>query len=218
MWRGCRTTRCRSEIWRVSEPLRFGEGSDGCRAFAIYIPTGLLESTIVTTITVMARGGGRGAIIRKALEFLRPPRRRARGGGRARPQGFTERQSSRFARGARRLRREAGLPDGDLVIHGSRVRGTARNDSDIDVALRVGDREFFDLAERCLERTHPGTRLRETMLHRINHNGQLSSFDLGTDFQRLRRQLLDSESPFPVQFSVLRRGGRLDTGPFTPLD
>ncbi len=160
-------------------------------------------------------GRGKGAIIRKALEFLRRPKRRA--GGRLIPQGFTERQSTRFARGARRLVREGRLPDGDLVIHGSRVRRTARNASDIDVALRVGDREFFDLAERCLARTHPGTRLRETMLHRINHNGQLSSFDLGQDFQRLRRQLLDSESPVPVQFSVLRRGGRLDTGPFSPL-
>jgi len=134
------------------------------------------------------------------------------------PQGFTERQFERFSRGARRLRKQANLPDGELVTHGSRVSGTARTGSDIDVALRVDDATFFDLAERVLARARPGTHLRETMLDRIRRNGQLSSFDLGPEFQSLRRELLDSESPVSVQFSVLRKGGRLDTGPFIPLE
>lgn len=159
-------------------------------------------------------------LLREADDVVRRAMRGTSWGGRGRaiPQGFTQRQISDFAQGARRLRRRAGLPDGDLVIHGSRVRGAARATSDIDVALRVSDREFFDLAERSLARAHPGTRLRESMLRRINRNGQLSSFDLGPEFQRLRRELLDSQSPVRVQFSVLRRGGRLDTGPFTALD
>jgi hypothetical protein len=133
------------------------------------------------------------------------------------PQGFTERQFTRFARGARRLQREAGLPPGDLVVHGSRVRGTARTGSDIDVALRVDDRAFFDLSEKALARARPGTRLRQSMLRRINGNGQLSSFDLGSDFMRRRRALIDEHSPHVVQFSVLKVGGKLDTGPFRPL-
>ncbi|BBH70840.1 hypothetical protein ACTI_75250 [Actinoplanes sp. OR16] len=136
---------------------------------------------------------------------------------RATPQGFTDRQFRRFAHGARRLQREAGLPAGDLVVHGSRVRGTARAKSDIDVALRVDDRTFFELAEKALARTYPGTRLRNTMMKRINGNGQLSSFDLGPEFKRLRLDLLDPHSPQVVQFSVLRIGGKLDTGPFRPL-
>ncbi|MEV6304807.1 nucleotidyltransferase domain-containing protein [Actinoplanes sp. NPDC051861] len=133
------------------------------------------------------------------------------------PMGFTERQFARFARGARQLQRHAGLPDGHLVVQGSRVRGTARPSSDIDVALRVDDRTFFELSEKALARARPGTRLRESMLRRINGNGQLSSFDLGPEFQRLRHDLLDPESPHPVQFSVIRVGGKLDTGPFRPL-
>jgi predicted nucleotidyltransferase len=134
------------------------------------------------------------------------------------PQGLTRRQFGRFARGARRLRRELGLPKGDLVVQGSRVRGAARAGSDIDVALRVGDREFFDLSERALARAPAGSKLRKTMLRRIRENGQLSSFDLGREFTQARRRLLDPESPFPVQFSVLRRGGKLDTPPFLPLE
>ncbi|MEU4561122.1 nucleotidyltransferase domain-containing protein [Actinoplanes sp. NPDC023936] len=133
------------------------------------------------------------------------------------PQGFTARQLARFARGARQLQRQAGLPDGDLVVHGSRVRGTARTGSDIDVALRVNDRTFFELSEKALARARPGTKLRDSMIRRINGNGQLSSFDLGSDFHRRRRDLLDAETPHKVQFSVLRIGGKLDTGPFRPL-
>lgn len=133
------------------------------------------------------------------------------------PQGFTERQFWRFARGVRRLRKLANLPDGELVIHGSRVIGTARTTSDIDIALRVDDTTFFELAERVLGRARRGTRLRAAILDRIRRNGQLSSFDLGVEFQSLRRKLVDAESPVPVQFSVLKIGGRLDTGPFLSL-
>jgi hypothetical protein len=75
------------------------------------------------------------------------------------------------------------------------------------------------LAEKALSRTHPETRLRQTILKRIRENGQLSSFDLGPEFQKLRRGLLDAESPIEkLQFSVLKKGGKLDTGPFLPLE
>ncbi|GAA4602551.1 putative nucleotidyltransferase [Actinoplanes octamycinicus] len=132
------------------------------------------------------------------------------------PQGLTDRQFNKLARGARQLRRQAGLPDGDLVVQGSRARGTARAGSDLDVALRVDEQTFFDLSEQMLSRARLGTKLRERMLRRIRKNGQLSSFDLGHDFQNLRHTLLDPESPYDVQFSVLQIGGKLDTGPFIP--
>ncbi|WP_033339737.1 nucleotidyltransferase domain-containing protein [Catenuloplanes japonicus] len=134
------------------------------------------------------------------------------------PQGLTDRQWQRFSRGARQLQRDARLPPGDLGVHGSRARGTARSDSDIDVALRVDDRTFHDLAQRALARAPEGTRLRRTMLRRIRNNGQLSSFDLGTEFTNRRQALLDSHVSVPVQFSVLRRGGPFDNGPYIPLD
>lgn len=175
----------------------------------------------------MARFAGRAeaGLFRPALKWLlkdveRGSARKAAGNlhlDRRIPQGFTERGFKRFARGARQLRARSGLPEGELVAHGSRVRGTARAASDIDVALRVDDKTFFDLAEKSLSRAHPGTKLRASMLKRINGNGQLSSFDLGPEFQRMRRELMDSESPFKVQFSVLRQGGKLDNGPWLSL-
>jgi hypothetical protein len=133
-------------------------------------------------------------------------------------QGFTERQFKRFALKARQLVKEARLPEGDLVVQGSRAKSLAKNASDIDVALRVDDRTFFDMAEKVLARARPETRLRASMLRRINVNGQLASFDLGTDFTRLRRAMLDPESPYKVQFSVIRKGGKFDNGPFIPLN
>lgn len=136
------------------------------------------------------------------------------------PQGFTEAAFKKFSKGARRLRKEAGLPaSGELVVHGSRVKGTATAASDIDVALRVDEATFFELAEKCLARTYPETRLRKKMLDRIRNNGQLSSFDLGRNFSQLRREFLDVASPVEtVQFSVLKKGGKLDTGPFLSLE
>jgi hypothetical protein len=133
------------------------------------------------------------------------------------PLGFTTRQFDRFMRGARQLVQRAQLPKGELVAHGSRITGTARNVSDIDIALRVDEKTFVDAAEKALSRARLGTRLRESMLRRIRQNGQLSSFDLGQEFQALRRELLDANSPVPVQFSILKIGGKLDTGPFLPL-
>lgn len=56
------------------------------------------------------------------------------------------------------------------------------------------------------------------MLRRIRDNGQLSSFDLGTDFTRRRQELVDVHVPVKVQFSVLRRDGPFDNGPYISLD
>ncbi|WP_067813505.1 nucleotidyltransferase domain-containing protein [Actinomadura kijaniata] len=133
------------------------------------------------------------------------------------PQGFTDREFRKFARNIRQLQRQAGLPKGDLILHGSRIKGTARTNSDIDIALRVNKKDFFNLAERALARAPLGTRLRKSMLRRFNENGQIASFDLGSDFQKLRRELLDSNSPVKVQFSVLLKGGKLDNGPSLPI-
>jgi hypothetical protein len=119
------------------------------------------------------------------------------------------------------------------VIQGSRVRGNARDTmhkifnrekmnfevkpiSDIDIGLRVDEKTFFDLAEVALSRARPNTRLRRSMMKRIE-NGQLSSFDLGTDFTELRKSVVDSTIKFDVQFSVLKEGGKMDTGPFISL-
>ncbi|WP_156050966.1 nucleotidyltransferase domain-containing protein [Allokutzneria albata] len=100
---------------------------------------------------------------------------------------------------------------------GSRVRGEAKGSSDIDIALRVDDKTFFELAEIALARAGPGSKLRKSMLARIRRNGQLGSFELGPEFIALRKEFCDSEAPFAVQFSVPRVGGRLDTPPFRPL-
>lgn len=140
-------------------------------------------------------------------------------------QGFTEKGFKKFVRSMRQLVRDTNLPDGELVLQGSRLRGTARETtyvdadgilreiSDVDVALVVDEKTFFNLAEKALSRAHRGTRLERTIKRRIA-NGQLSAFDLGSEFEVSLRQTARLNSPYPVQFSVLKRGGKLHTPPF----
>ncbi len=104
------------------------------------------------------------------------------------------------------------------MLQGSRVSHKAKlNESDIDIALRVDNATFFDLAEESLANAPLGTKLRAKKLRRIR-TGQLSTFDLGTEFRELREELVDSRVPFAVQFSVLRMGSKLDTAPQYPIN
>lgn len=150
--------------------------------------------------------------------------------------GITPRQFQQLARSARRLVTEADLPKGDLVVQGSRVAGKPRETaravfnketgriehldvSDIDIALVVEPKVFFGVAETALARARPNTRLRASMLRRIQENGQLSSFDLGSEFQQLRLHLLaPSIEHLPIQFSVIKKGGKFDNGMQVPLN
>jgi predicted nucleotidyltransferase len=146
-------------------------------------------------------------------DLINPPRLTATS-SRSPVQGFSPRRAEKVARATRQLVRDAELPQGELVFQGSRIRGTARPDSDLDIALVVDDKKFFDLAEKALSRAHLGTRLRKSMMRRIMENGQLSAFDLGSDFQVMLRERLQTLSPYKIQFSVLKQGGKLHTGPF----
>jgi predicted nucleotidyltransferase len=136
------------------------------------------------------------------------------------PQGFSTRSWAKFKKAARQTAREAGLPEGELVAHGSRVKGTAKVSaeyvSDIDVALRVDDETFFNFAQNRISSVHAGTELQKTLL-RAARKGKLSAFDIGPQFNEILYRRLAPHSPFDIDFSMIRKGSKLDTGPFIRL-
>ena len=132
------------------------------------------------------------------------------------PQGLSKRQFAKFKKAVRQVARDARLPEGELVVQGSRVRGTARPDSDIDIALRVDEETFFNFAHQRISSAPPGTKLRATLL-KAARKGKLSTFDISREFNPILKRLLRPHSPFEIDFSIIKKGSKYDTGPFIKL-
>ena len=136
------------------------------------------------------------------------------------PQGLSKVEFQKFAKSVRQLAKSAGLPEGELVIQGSRVKGTARingrNVSDIDIALRVDERTFFDFAQKRLESVPKDSNLYKTLL-KAARKGKLSRFDISREFNQLFQKILKPNSPYDVDFSIIKIGSQYDTGPFLKI-
>lgn len=105
----------------------------------------------------------------------------------------------------------------DIFVQGSRAGGTARLDSDLDLAIRVSPEEFDrilnDPALSTLSNPNLGSALADTRAHAIEV-GKLSAgrIRLSTFVTQLEEIIgLD------VQLSIIRAGGRFDNGPQSAL-
>ena len=126
------------------------------------------------------------------------------------PDGITNEQ---FENLSRRVR--AGVADWseDICVHGSRVAGTYRADSDLDIAIRVTPAKFDELVRECFGTPNPGTAKERTMQH-AREIGKIQSGEAG--LRSLRREL-ELDLKLPVDISVVRIGGPFDKGPFLAL-
>jgi len=127
------------------------------------------------------------------------------------PQGLTVEQFESFSRTVRL--RTSHLGD-DVAVHGSRATGTARPDSDIDVAIRVTSTRFDEILEESFGSPNPGSARASTMSHAAEtgkiQRGELKLSNLGTQ--------LETEFDLPaVDISVIRVGGKFDRGPYIRL-
>jgi hypothetical protein len=141
------------------------------------------------------------------------------------PQGMTEEQ---FQRVSDRLReclqqetqRTGDLGD-DLFVHGSRGRGTAASDADLDIGIRVSADTFDHLLQVRLARVKQGGDRWET-LQRAREQGRLHAGEAGIsgirrEIQRLINEEMGLGFARGVQITVIREAGPFDQGPFIPL-
>ncbi|MGB9752828.1 nucleotidyltransferase domain-containing protein [Roseiflexus castenholzii] len=91
--------------------------------------------------------------------------------------------------------------------------GTARPDSDIDIAIRVSPERFNQLIRERFGTPNPGSAKERTMLHALE-TGKIQAGEAGL---RGLRKSLEERFGYPVDISVIREGGPFDRGPWVPL-
>jgi hypothetical protein len=127
------------------------------------------------------------------------------------PQGLTAEQ---FTDLSAKVRAGAGHLGGDLLVHGSRVTGTARADSDLDIAIRVSAERFEDHLAARFGNPRPGTAKARTMQH-ARATGKIQSGEAGL---RGLRKALEADLGIEVDLAIIREGGPFDQGPYLPLE
>jgi hypothetical protein len=141
------------------------------------------------------------------------------------PQGMTEEQFLQVsARLRERLRQEAGrtgeLGD-DLFVHGSRARGSASPDADLDIGIRVSPGQFHRLIQDRLARVKAGGDKWETLQEAIRqgrlHAGEAGISGVRKEIQRLVNEEMGLGFAKGVQVTVIREAGPFDQGPFISL-
>jgi hypothetical protein len=126
------------------------------------------------------------------------------------PQGLTEEQ---FARLSARVRAATAHLSNDIRVHGSRVRGDARSDSDLDLAILVSPGRFEQILSECFRTPNPGSSKAKTMQH-ARETGKIQT---GEARLRSLRRALEADLSMEVDVSVIREGSLFDQGPYLPL-
>ena len=126
------------------------------------------------------------------------------------PQGFTE---ERFAALSARVRSAAGQYGTDIRVQGSRAKGTARPDSDIDVAILVSAEQFEEILRQRFGVPSPGSAKERTMQH-ARAMGKIQAGEAGL---RPLRTALEAEFGMEVDISIICVGGRFDSPPYVAL-
>ncbi|WP_141097562.1 nucleotidyltransferase domain-containing protein, partial [Paenibacillus aquistagni] len=129
------------------------------------------------------------------------------------PQGLTQAQ---FDKVSSMIREKVGHISDDIVVQGSRAKGTAKPTSDIDIAIRVPAEKFDELIQSSFSKVkppNPGSAKEKTMLHAIE-TGKIQSGE--AKLSKFREQL-QQELGMDVDISIIKMGGPFDNPPFTPL-
>jgi len=123
-----------------------------------------------------------------------------------------------------RLRQEAertGDFGEDIFVHGSRGRGTAAPDADLDIGIRVSVERFEQLVRERLLRVKEGRDKWKTLQRAIEqgrlHQGEAGISGLSREIQRLINEEMGLGFAKGVQVTVIHESGPFDQGPFIPL-
>lgn len=101
----------------------------------------------------------------------------------------------------------------DIVVQGSRASGTASITSDIDIAIKINQKQFDELIAASFGNPVEGSAKWKTMQHAMN-TGKIQSGEAGL---RGLRQNLEKLLGIEVDISIIRQGGTFDNGPQIPI-
>jgi predicted nucleotidyltransferase len=141
------------------------------------------------------------------------------------PQGMTEEQFQQMSdRLRKRLKEEAsrtGDFGDDIFVHGSRGRGDAAPDADLDIGIRVSTERFDELIQTRLARVKVGgdtwKTLQEAIRQRRLHSGEAGIGGIRREILRLLENDMRLGFTNGVQITVICEAGPFDQGPFIPL-
>jgi hypothetical protein len=126
------------------------------------------------------------------------------------PQGLNEEQ---FANLSAKVFAGAGHWGQDIRVQGSRAGGTARSDSDLDLAILVSPERFEQILHECFRNVNPNTAKARTM-QRARETGKIQT---GEAKLRSLRKALEADLGVEVDISIIREGGPFDQAPYLPL-
>jgi hypothetical protein len=126
------------------------------------------------------------------------------------PQGLTQEQFANLSVIVRAAVIHLGQ---DVRVQGSRAGGSARADSDLDLAIRVSPERFEEILSERFGAPNPGSAKEKTMQH-ARATGKIQAGEAGL---RLLRRTLEADLGMEVDISVIREGGPFDQGPYLPL-
>ena len=118
------------------------------------------------------------------------------------PQGISQEQ---FSNASKLLRDRVGDISNDIVVQGSRAKGTTKPTSDIDIALRVSGDKFDSLINQYFKTPNPGSAKERTMLHAIE-TGKIQAGE--AKLSGLRKELQEIFG-MEVDISIIKQGEHL---------
>jgi predicted nucleotidyltransferase len=141
------------------------------------------------------------------------------------PQGMTVEQTQQLSDRLRERLKEAADRTGDLgddiFVHGSRGRGTAASDADLDIGIRVSAERFDQLVQMRLANVKIGGDKWKTLRRALErgrlHQGEAGISGISREIQRLINEEMGLGFTKGVQVTVIREEGPFDEGPFIPL-
>ena len=101
----------------------------------------------------------------------------------------------------------------DIRVQGSRAAWTARDDSDIDIAVLVSPEEFDALIEQYFKTPNPGSSREKTKMW-AREKGKIQA---GEARAHALREELKRMLNMKVDVSIIKIGGEFDTPPYIPL-
>ncbi|MGK5510489.1 nucleotidyltransferase domain-containing protein [Brevibacillus formosus] len=172
----------------------------------------LEDALAISGVAVHALTLGRSKHVKDLVNALKKGKK-GTGKGLSIPQGLTKEQ---FEKVSSMIREKVGHLSDDIVVQGSRAKGTAKPTSDIDIAIRVSPEKFDQLIKGSFSKVkppNPGSAKEKTMLHSIE-TGKIQSGE--AKLSKFREQL-QQELGMDVDISIIKIGGPFDNPPFTPI-